>query len=281
MMPAAVEGRCPSSHRVGVDSYAYHRLLGETRPGEAPSPHRFAGGSLDVVTEARELELDFALLETSLIRGPEAFDPGEYLAEAGDLALGLSWGAPDGFAFGDRPDALDDLLSWLPCAAALDLPIMRIVAGGPAQRGRSPTPVAGLLREACAAARDDGLQLALENHGDLTAEELELLIEQVGDERLCVCFDTANALRVGDDVAAAARRLAPAIEIVHVKDCAGSWDDPVAGPISVPPGAGVIPLDAVLDACPRALACIELGQLSVAADERLLVRAYVEYLRAR
>lgn len=281
MMPAPLGGRCQPAHRVGVDSYAYHRLLDEIRPGEAPSPHRFARGSLDVVTEARELELDFALLETSLLDEPACFEPDEYRAEADGLDLGLSWGAPDGFAFGDRPDALDGFLTWLPHAAALGLPLMRIVAGGPAHSGRPSAPVVGLLREACAAARDFGLLLALENHGDLTAPELELLLEQVGDDRLRVCFDTANALRVGDDVAAAARRLAPAIEIVHVKDCAGSWDDPVAGPISVPPGDGVIPLDAVLDACPRALACIELGQLPVTADERLLVGAYAEYLRPR
>jgi sugar phosphate isomerase/epimerase len=267
--------------RVGVDSYAYHRLLGEVRPGETPPPHLFARGSLDVVAEARRLKLDFALLETSLLDGPAGFEPGDYLAEAGGVALGLSWGAPDGFAFGDRPDALDDLLAWLPHAAALGLPLMRIVAGGPAQRGRPPAPVAGLLREACAAARDHGLRLALENHGDLTAEQMELLLEQVGDDTLRVCFDTANALRVGDDVAAAAGRLAPAIEIVHVKDCVGSWDDPAAGPVSVPPGEGVIPIGAVLDACSQALACVELGQLPAMADERLLVGAYVEYLRSR
>ena len=75
------------------------------------------------------------------------------------------------------------------------------------------------------------LTLALENHGDLTGEELERLLEQVADDRLRVCFDTANALRVGDDVAEAARRLSPAIAVIHVKDCADSWDDLAAGPV--------------------------------------------------
>ena len=49
------------------------------------------------------------------------------------------------------------------------------------------------------------------------------------------------------------------------------WDDPVTGPLSVPLGEGVIPVDEVLDACPDALVCIELGQLSPDA----------EYLQAR
>ena len=268
------------SRRVGVDSYAYHRLLGETRSGESQPPHLFERGSLDVVVEARRLGLDFALLETSLLGDPDAFEPGVYLAEAGEVALGLSWGAPDGFAFGDRPAALDALVSWLPPAAALGLHVMRIVVGGPAHRGRDPRRVTAVLREACAAAGGHGLRLALENHGDLTAEQVEVLLDQVGDG-LAVCFDTANALRVGDDVAAAVRRLAPAIEIVHLKDCAGTWDDPAAGPLSVPAGEGVIPMEAVLDACPRALFAIELGQLGPDADERLLVGQYVDYLRSR
>jgi hypothetical protein len=51
--------------------------------------------------------------------------------------------------------------------------------------------------------------------------------------------------------------------------------------VSVPLGEGVIPVDEVLDACPDALACIELGQLSADAVEDALVGSYVEYLRAR
>jgi sugar phosphate isomerase/epimerase len=266
---------------IGIASYAYHRLLGETRGGELPAPGAAAWSSLDVVQECRALGVDLCLLETLFLGPPVEFGPEAFQAEAGDLQLGLSWGAPTGFAFGDNPAALTDLLGWLPHAATLGLPVMRIVAGGPAHRGRPLAPVVELLREACAAARDAGLRLALENHGDLTAEQLELLLERVGDDDLGVCFDTANALRAGDDVAAAAGRLAPAIAIVHLKDCAGTWVDPAAGPVSVGPGEGVVPLDAVLSACPDAAICVELGQLAPGADERLLVATYVEYLRSR
>jgi hypothetical protein len=269
-----------STRRVGVDSYSYHRLLGETRPGERPPANLVSHGSLDVVAQARTLELDFAMLETCFLGDPAVFAAGEYLARAGSLALGLSWGAPDGFAFGDRPGALDDLVAWMTPAGALGLPLMRIVAGGPAHAGRPAAGVVPLLRAACDMALDLGLSLALENHGDLTAEGIELLLEQVGDDRLRVCFDTANALRVGDDVVAAARRLSAAIDLIHLKDCAASWDDPAAGPFSVPPGDGVIPIEDVLRACPGALACVELGQLPAQADELVLVAAYVEYLRA-
>lgn len=276
--PRASGAVTPAS--VGVDSYSYHRLLGEIRPGETPGPHVFLRGSLDVVAEARRLELDFALLQTAFLGDPVEFSPAEFTSEAGGVALGLSWGAPEGLALGERAHALESLVAWLGPAAQLELPVMRIVAGGPANRRRSAERIAGPLREACAAARDHGLVLALENHGDLTGAEIERLLDEVGGD-LRVCFDTANALRVGDDVAAVARRLAPAIEILHLKDCVGSWEDPVAGPASVALGEGVIPVDEVLEACPDARVCIELGQLLPTVDERALVATYVEYLRAR
>lgn len=265
--------------RVGVDSYAYHRLLGEVRPGETPIADAFPRGSLDVVSEARRLALDVVLLQTSFLGDPAAFAPALFVDEAEDVAVGLSWSAPDGLDFGDA-EALRHLAGWLEPAARLGLPVMRIVAGGPAQRGEPAARLVDPLREACAAAHDHGLRLALENHGDLTGYELEWLVDRVeGDLR--ICFDTANALRVEDDVAAVARRLAPRIELLHLKDCVAAWDDPVTGPMSVPLGEGAIPVDEVLDACPDALVCIELGQLAPDADERSLVGSYVEYLRNR
>jgi sugar phosphate isomerase/epimerase len=264
---------------VGVDSYSYHRLLGEVRPGETPPRQVFRRGSLDVVAEARRLELDFALLQTSFLGDPEAFVPATFVEEAHGMALGLSWGAPPGLGFGE-PDALESLVAWLSPAAQLGLPVMRIVAGGPADRGRPVAALVGPLREACAAAREHGMRLALENHADLLAVQIERLLEDLGDD-LRVCFDTANALRVDDDVASAARRLSHAVEILHLKDCLGTWDDSIRGPVSVPLGEGVVPVDEVLDACPHALACIELGQLEPDAAERALVGTYAAYLRGR
>ena len=95
MRARAHSSRC----RVGVDSYAYHRLLGEVRPGEESPPRVFARGSLDAVAHARTLELDAVLLETCFLGNAAAFDPGPYRAEAGDMPLGLSWG--DG-AYGEE-----------------------------------------------------------------------------------------------------------------------------------------------------------------------------------
>ena len=69
--------------------------------------------------------------------------------------------------------------------------------------------------------------------------------------------------------------------MLHVKDCAPTWEDAVAGPVSIAPGQGVIPLDDVLASCPDALACAEVGQLPHGVDELALVAATVDYIRAR
>ena len=100
--------------RVGVDSYSYHRLLGDVRRGETQPLHVFPRDSLDVLAEARRLDLDVVLLQTSFLGDPADFSPAAFLAEAGGVALGLSWGAPAGFAFGDRTEALHNLLGPAP-----------------------------------------------------------------------------------------------------------------------------------------------------------------------
>jgi sugar phosphate isomerase/epimerase len=163
---------------------------------------------------------------------------------------------------------------------------MRIVVAGPALRGREPVDVslertAAPLERACEAARSAGLTLAVENHGDLTAAELGRLLDQVDAG---VCFDTANALRVGDDVLEAAALLAPRIRMVHLKDVepVTAETDPVAGPRSVAYGTGAVPVEAVLDALGGfdGLVCVELGQLGPGDDERALVASSVAWLRA-
>jgi sugar phosphate isomerase/epimerase len=203
-----------------------------------------------------------------------------------ELELAFSWGAPNGLEFGRSEAAVADLLRWIEVAAACGTTTMRIVVAGPALRELEPVDVSlertvAPLERACEAARAVGLTLAVENHGDLTAAELGWLLQRVDAG---VCFDTANALRVGDDVLEAAALLAPRVRMVHLKDVepitAGT--DPVAGPRSVPYGTGAVPVETVLDALGgfEGLVCVELGQLGPGDDERALVAESVAWLRA-
>ncbi len=105
------------------------------------------------------------------------------------------------------------------------------------------------------------------------------------DGRVGVCLDTGNWERVGADPVEAARRLAARVDALHVKDTAGPWSDPVAGPRSVALGAGVLALESILDvvlaASPDAAVLVELAHLgAVGADELALVEQGVGWLRA-
>jgi hypothetical protein len=253
---------------VGVDSYSYPGC--SARYGAAGRRRCTCSREASTSSPGAAARARLRALQTSFpatLRVPPAAFP----AEAYDVALGPR-GALEGPEFGERRRPREPRVA---PRGGSSLPVMRIVAG-PAHRRETPGP-GRPAPEACAAARVTASARA-PNHGHLTRASSSLL-EQVGDLRLC--FDTANALRVGDDVADAARQFSGRIEILHLKDCTGTWADPVAGPVSVPLGHGVIPVDEVLDACPDALACIELGQLAPGAGERALVGTYVEYLRRR
>jgi sugar phosphate isomerase/epimerase len=259
--------------RVGIDSYSYHRLLGELRPGEKAPTVRWRPD--DVLRHARSLGVDAVSLETCFLVQPLTID-------AAPLELVIAWGHPHGLAYGDAPEALRDLLEWLDRAAALGCRLVRCVVGSPAFRGRPFLGSVEPLRTAVERARNLGLELALENHGDLRADEVLELVERV--DGLRVCFDTANALRVGDDPVAAARALAPHVRMVHLKDVEAldNVTDPVAGPCSVAYGEGVVDVDGVLAVLDTSDApvCVELGQLAPDTDELELVARCVRWLHA-
>jgi sugar phosphate isomerase/epimerase len=278
--------------RVGIDSYSYHRLLGESRRGEPPPPRLLADGGAAVLAEAHRLDVDGVSLETCYLGPPDRLRVRTLADAAEPLELAFAWGAPNGLEFGGSAAALDDLLGWIDAAGEAGVRTLRIVVAGPALRGREPVSIqiertVGPLRQACAAAARRDVVLAVENHGDLTADQLAVLLDDVGVEELGVCFDTANALRVGDDAVEAVTMLASRIRMLHVKDVEAVTPatDPVAGPRSVRFGTGVVPLDAVLQIAERAgfdgLACVEVAQLGPGDDEDVLVADGVAWLRNR
>lgn len=296
--------------RVGVDSYSYHRLLGEVRQGEAPSPvapFRAGGrGTLDALAAIRTAGAELASLETVFLPPPGRVDRAALLEAADGLELALAWGHPDGLAWGVDTAAQAELRAWIRRAPQLGVRLVRLVAASPRLRNAGTVAeqldgtaraVGRALEEAAAA----GVELAIENHGDLTAAMLAELLDRCPG--LGVCFDTANALRVGDDPVAAAAQLVGAVRMVHLKDCtAPAPHAPLCGPRSVPYGDGVIDLEGVLEALRPALGvgagaagvvgvaaeagaagipvCVELAQLGPeVVDERGLVADGVAWLR--
>src|SRR5260370_39977422 len=82
--------------RIGIDSYSYHRLLGEIRPGETEPPERWNAG--DVIDHARTLGVDGVSLETCFLDRDSVIDPG-------GLELVIAWGHRHGLEDGGEPPA--------------------------------------------------------------------------------------------------------------------------------------------------------------------------------
>lgn len=80
-----------------------------------------------------------------------------------------------------------------------------------------------LASEALRAA-DAGVTIAVENHQDFGSEELVAMAEAAGPN-VGVVFDTGNPFAVGEDPVAFARRAAPRIRHVHLKDYRAQFTD--------------------------------------------------------
>ncbi len=279
--------------RVGIDSYSYHRRYGETRVGELPHPDRWPLEPSAAIAHARALGVDDLFLETCYLPGP-----GEAAASLGataPLRVGFSWGHPwpdgqfHGLEGGRQPGAEVDLARWIDAASSLGHPILRITAGSPASRGDEPADVlvrrlVDPVRRAVDLATSAGVRLALENHGDLRAADILDLIERVGSPGLGVCLDNVNLIRVGDDMLAGTRALAPHTLLVQLKDHLPGDPTVVGGPVCTALGEGVAPLDAILEVLDDAgfggAVCVELASLGGGdVDEMALIEQSVTWLR--
>ncbi len=279
--------------RVGIDSYCFHRSFGDLWPGIDEDPGR-RWTVFDVIRFAKELGIAGVSLETCFMPALDAGflrDLRGALDEAG-LDRVLAWGHPTGLDGGANPAALADLQQHVASAVALGTRTMRIVASLTrysteleAQFTRNLAPI---LRQAARAAADQGVVLAIENHGDFTADALLRLLERVDAPNLRVTLDTGNALRILEDPVEAARKLAPYTVATHIKDVTagrGSPWDFLFWP-ATPVGQGAIDIPAILqilaDAGYQGLLCVEVdnpASMWRRVSEEELVRQSVAYLR--
>ena len=108
--------------------------------------------------------------------------------------------------------------------------------------------VASRLREVLPLAQDLGLSLALENHQDATTDDFIRLYEMSGmSPAFGVTLDTGNPLSVGEEPVEAARRLAPLIRHVHLKDYTIHFAPEGYRLVRCAAGEGVIDFPAILD----------------------------------
>lgn len=272
---------------VGVDNYSFHRRLGEVRAGESP-PAGAPWSWEQSLNAAVAADAEVVALETFFMTLSDCRD---VLARHRHLPSMLSWGHPHGLVYGESPEAEEDARAWLGLAAELGHSRMRIVIAHPHLRepgdgwAQARRAVPALARLAAQAERV-GVALAVENHADVTVEQLAWILGEVDSRALGACIDTANAVRVGDDPVEAAIILGPWALAVHVKDiAAGAWH-PVSGPTSVPLGEGTIATERVVaeiaDVTDDCWFLVELGHLGLAqVDETAMVKRDIAWLRGQ
>jgi sugar phosphate isomerase/epimerase len=276
--------------KVAIDSYCYHRHFGEAYPGlQRPADRPLT--VWDFLRRARRLGVAGVSLESCFLPSDDDFLRRLRDAlDAAGLARVWAWGHPDGLCSGTSRAAARDLARHLACARAVGAGVMRIVGGSrrtrPASFAVHKRRLVGLLAPLLPAARDQGVVLALENHLDLTADELVDVVTTLDSAWLGVCLDTGNNLRLFEDPRVVAEKLAPFARATHVKDVTAQPGDPkdFAFWPSVPLGRGLVDVGAVLGLLRRAgytgLLAIEVDYLHPAyGSEDRAVAASVKYLQ--
>jgi 3-oxoisoapionate decarboxylase len=178
-------------------------------------------------------------------------------------------------------------------AGAIDLGVrlgagtIRTMVGG-AKLGGDRRPLAGRwqsflqevltgLREATAIAEHAGVNLAVENHQDLASEELLWLCESIGSQKFGITLDTGSTLATAEEPVDFARRVAPYVKNVHLKDYQVYMCDEGYCLVRCSLGQGVVDFPALFnifsEACPHVSMSIELGALQ-ARHVRVLAGDY-------
>lgn len=238
--------------KIGIDSYCYHRFFGEVYPGLETPPDRSLS-LLDVVDRAHAHGAEGVALESFMLGGLDPAALKERLDGHG-LHRMWAWGHPRGLGSGTAPEALEDLTAHIDIARSVGAEVMRICAGGRRTRklpwAEHRALLLPLLGRAAGYAGDRGVVLALENHIDLSTDEMLDLVTTIDHPAFGICLDTANQLRMLEDPGIAAERMAPYARAVHFKDVTAFRGSPQEFGFwpSVPTGDGLIDLPRVLRA---------------------------------
>lgn len=277
--------------QIGVDTYSYHRFLGEVYPTqEAPQkPISYQ----DVLKHVSGLGIDGISLETCFL-GAEDENSLKRLKERIDqqnLEVVVAWGHPLGLQGGKSQEAVNDMVSHYQTCRLLGADVMRIVGSNrrlmTEPKARQLERLIHVLKDPVKKAEDEGIQLAIENHLDFTAEDILELLANIGSKNLGVTYDTGNALRLGEHPVKAAEKLAKYAYATHIKDVAPVYGgDPAEWAFfaSVPLGKGIIDISKVIrtmkSAGYRGMFTIEIDYLNPAySDEFGAIEESVQFLK--
>lgn len=232
--------------------------------GIHPASGRPAIRPQQLMDRALAAGLEGVELPVSLLQGENVTAVARYAQER-KLFITLAAGGYD-------PDKLSEAID---LGAQLGASTVRTAVGG-AKIGGDRRPLAGRwqsflqevlmgLREATAVAERADVNLAVENHQDLASEELLWLCESIGSQRFGITLDTGNPLATAEEPLDFARRMAPYVKNVHLKDYCIYLSEEGYRLVRCPLGQGVINFPALFgilaEVCPDVTMSIELGAL--------------------
>ncbi len=197
-----------STMRLGIDSYMYHLHFGKHSDFENPDP-------VDVwwfLEEAARLGLDGVQIDPFHLPTDEVDKIADFVRQHG-LYVEHSMGTI-------RTDVVKENLA---LARRLGAKVMRCFVGGEFERDAEAhqaklSRAVTELRRCVEAADRAEVTIAIENHGDIRADGLIRIMDELRHERVGVCFDVGNTLAVGDDPVEACRLVGRHIVATHFSD---------------------------------------------------------------
>jgi sugar phosphate isomerase/epimerase len=208
--------------KVGIDSYCYHRFLGEVYPHQKAPDKQMT--MEDFIKRAKELDVDGVSLESCFF---PRFDAA-YLSEVKGMLDEFNfdrvyaWGHPDGLEGGNNEAAYDEMVDHIEYANAIGAKVMRVCGSSLMFRFEDHGPqiqkLSRMFTNAMKVADKYGIKIADENHIDYNADEMLELIHNVNHPNFGINFDTGNFMRVLDDPIQGMEKLARYTFSTHVKD---------------------------------------------------------------
>lgn len=102
------------------------------------------------------------------------------------------------------------------------------------------------IKDYAALAREAGVTLAIENHQDFGSRELLAFCEEAGPN-VGICFDIANSFPVAEAPLDFARRIAPKVRHVHLKDYNVQFTDEGIRLVRSAIGDGAVPIAGIVE----------------------------------
>ncbi len=199
--------------KLGLDSYSYHLAFG-AHPDFSPSKKM---NLFQFIERVKQLGLDGFQIDPMHLESKDEIYSREILNYAKEKKLFLEYGA-----MGIDADYLSNELD---ICVKLESPVLRTFVGF--DRYSRDTNIDAEIEKAFnnltkVKSKAESLQvkIAIENHGDLSADELVYLTQKVNSPNIGICLDLGNSLATFDDPLAAAEKMAPYAFTTHFKDYA-------------------------------------------------------------